>query len=100
MSAIASDLIFDCFAALGPDQVAQFACRLRLRFRNDVDDFARHLIYQKNLVFHFRIPVVGKLGDPLRQLRRKAIRLDARWQCRDLVVVSLNWTSVSLIIKI
>lgn len=26
---------------------------LRLRFRNDLDDFARQPIYQKNLIFHF-----------------------------------------------
>ncbi len=46
------------------------------RLRNDFDDFARHLIYQKNLIFHLRIPVVGKLRDLLSQLRRKAIGLD------------------------
>jgi len=51
--------------------------RLRLRFGNDGDDFARHRIDQKNLVFHFRIAVVGKLRNLLSQFGRKAIRLDA-----------------------
>src|SRR5215469_8711343 len=52
----------------------------RRRFRNDFDDFPRQLIYQKNLVFHLRITVVGELRDLLCQLRRKAIRLD---DCRQ-----------------
>src|SRR5262249_4389466 len=55
--------------------------RLWLRLRNHLDNFARHLVDQKNLVFHFRIPVVGKFRDLLSQLRRKPIRFNARWQC-------------------
>ena len=55
--------------------------RLWLRLRDDVDDFIRHRIDQKNLVFHFRIAVVRKLGNPLSQFGRKAVRLDAFRQC-------------------
>ena len=55
--------------------------RLWLRLRDDVDDFIRHRIDQKNLVFHFRIAVVRKLGNLLSQFGRKAIRLDAFRQC-------------------
>jgi hypothetical protein len=54
--------------------------RLRLCFGDDVDDFIRHRIYQNDLIFHFRILVVGKFGDLLGQFRRKAIRLDRFWQ--------------------
>ena len=54
--------------------------RLWLR-RDDVDDFIRHRIDQKNLVFHFRIAVVRKLGNLLSQFGRKAVRLDAFRQC-------------------
>ena len=55
--------------------------RLWLRLRDDVDDFIRHRIDQKNLVFHFRIAVVRKLGNLLSQFGRKAVRLDAFRQC-------------------
>ncbi len=53
------------------------SARLRLCFRDDVDDFAGHGVDQKNLVFHFRIAVVGKLRDLLRQIRWKSTGLDA-----------------------
>ena len=55
--------------------------RLWLRLPDDVDDFIRHRIDQKNLVFHFRVAVVRKLGNLLSQFGRKAVRLDAFRQC-------------------
>jgi HAE1 family hydrophobic/amphiphilic exporter-1 len=48
-----------------------------------------HLIHQKNLIFHFRINVVGKLRDLLSELRRKAIRFDAFRQFGDLLCIRL-----------
>ena len=55
--------------------------RLWLRLRDDVDDFIRHRIDQKNLVFHFRIAVVRKLGNLLSQFGRKAVRLVPLRRC-------------------